>query len=442
MTPRSQPLHRRALWTAAVTARAPIEARFPFRSPEAIERAQRRRLRATVDHAYEHVPYYRETMRRLGLTPADIARAEDIARLPLIERDELQRDPEYFVSRTLPAEKRLEVRTSGSTGEPILFWRDPRSLLQRVIGFQRLEPVLALLTGTRLRRRQALIMAPDSSTSGVNKAVRHRLLPSIRTVHQVFSLFTPPAELAAAIERFEPDMITGYGSAVEALFATILAREEPGHLPSVVVYAADSLSEPMRAEIAALGVNVLSVYQAVEMPTIGFECEQHVGHHLNVDLCPLRLIDSQGRESEPGERGDVVVSNLVSRGTVLLNYRLGDTARSLPGRCTCGRSLPLLSWVEGRTNEWLRTESGENVHPQTLRSILRRGLRGAAVPSSAGAPGARTDPRRGGACGGRGPRPAAIEGGAAELLDELAVEVAFTTSLPRTEAGKVRSTVS
>ena len=197
MTPRSQPLHRRALWTAAVTARAPLEARFPFRSPEAIERAQRRRLRATVDHAYEHVPYYRETMRRLGLTPADIARAEDIARLPLIERDELQRDPEYFVSRALPAEKRLEVRTSGSTGEPIVFWRDPRSLLQRVIGFQRLEPVLALLTGTRLRRRQALIAAPDSSTTGVNKAVRHRLLPSVRTVHQVFSLFTPPAELAA-----------------------------------------------------------------------------------------------------------------------------------------------------------------------------------------------------------------------------------------------------
>jgi phenylacetate-CoA ligase len=381
-------------------------------------------------------------MRERGLTPADITRAEDIARLPLIERDQLQRDPEYFVSEGLPPEERLEVRTGGSTGEPILFWRDPRSLLQRVIGFQRLEPVLAQLTGRRLRRRQALIAPPDSSTSGVNKAVRHRLLPSIRTVHQVFSLFTPPKELAAEIERFEPDMITAYGSAIEALFAILLAREDPGHLPSVVVYAADSLSERMRAEISALGVNVLSVYQAVEMPTIGFECEQHVGHHLNVDLCPLRLVDAEGCTAGSGVRGDVVASNLVSRGTVLLNYRLGDTARSVPGSCACGRSLPLISWIDGRTSEWLRTAAGESVHPQTFRSILRKVpgvLRYQLQQERPGhvrilvvaAPGADADHVR-----------VSVEGESAELADQLAVEVAFTDSLPRTEAGKVRSTVS
>ena len=52
-----------------------------------------------VAHAYEHVPYYRETMRRLGLAPGDIAVGGDLAKLPLIEREQLQRDPEYFVSR-------------------------------------------------------------------------------------------------------------------------------------------------------------------------------------------------------------------------------------------------------------------------------------------------------------------------------------------------------
>jgi hypothetical protein len=49
------------------------------------------------------------------------------------------------------------------------------------------------------------------------------------------------------------------------------------------------------------------------------------------------------RTPDPRTSGEVVVSNLVNRETVLLNYRLGDVAASLPDRCPCGRSLPLLS---------------------------------------------------------------------------------------------------
>ena len=99
---------------------------------------------------------------------------------------------------------------------------------------------------------------------------------------------------------------------------------------------------------------VLSVYQAVEIGIIGWECERQCGHHLNVDLCPIRILDSDRRELPIGESGQVVTSNLVNRGTVLLNYMLGDLATRLPEPCGCGRSLPLLSHVQGRTTDWLR----------------------------------------------------------------------------------------
>ena len=54
----------------------------------------------------------------------------------------------------------------------------------------------------------------------------------------------------------------------------------------------------------------------------------------------------------------MVVSNLVNRGTVLLNYRVGDLAARLPEPCGCGRALPLLSEVQGRRTEWLESSSG------------------------------------------------------------------------------------
>src|SRR5437764_13309282 len=76
-------LARRAAWSAWLAWNAPREARFPLRSVEAVERAQRRRVRAVVAHAHRHVPYYRETLRRLGLAPGDLRTAEDLAPLPL-----------------------------------------------------------------------------------------------------------------------------------------------------------------------------------------------------------------------------------------------------------------------------------------------------------------------------------------------------------------------
>src|SRR5215207_2625260 len=100
-------------------------------------------------------------MRRLGLGPADFGGADDLAKLPLIEREQLQRDPEYF-----PAPRALgnytEFHTNGSTGEPIAIFRSAPSGLRR-LGFERMEPTLARLSGTRWRRREALILPPIGS---------------------------------------------------------------------------------------------------------------------------------------------------------------------------------------------------------------------------------------------------------------------------------------
>ena len=427
-------LPRRFAATVKLTARAPIEARFPFRPPAAVERAQRRRVEAAVAHAVEHVPYYRETMRRLGLTPADLRTADDLAKLPILERDQFQRDPEYFLSRAHPRDDHVVMRTSGSTGEPIEFLRDGNGLMQRLAAFQRMEPILATLSGKRWRRRHALIAPTSSSTTTVNAATRDRVLPAVRTVHRTFNLFVPPAELAAEVSAFRPDVVTGYGSAIEALFVELLREGDEPHLPRVAIFAADVLAEPMRRAITAAGVEVLSVYQAVEMPTIGFECEAHAGHHLNVDFCPLRIVDADGRDLPAEETGDVVTSNLVNRGTVLLNYRLGDRAARLATECACGRTLPLLSPVQGRVSEWLRTASGEPVHPQVLRSVLRKvpGLLrytleqdrpGFVRVIAVTAPSADTE---------------ALRAEVANAADGLETDVVFTDDLPREAGGKVR----
>jgi phenylacetate-CoA ligase len=350
------------------------QARFPFRPETAIRKAQERRIRATVAYACAHVPYYRETMRKLLLSPEDIRTASDLARLPLIERDQLQRDPEFFLSAEWPAQACVLLQSGGTTGAPVTVFRDPASLLAEAAHRERLRSLVARLAGSRIRYREATINPLDSSVATARDALRRNSLvpPSIRVQRRLFSMLAPPAELIVELEAFRPRVISSYGSFLEALFAT--AREQGRRLPHtrVAIYGADPCSGPLREWARTeLGIEVLSSYNAVETPQIGFECDHHRGHHLNIDLCPVRVIGADGREAADGSAGEVVASNLVNRGTVLLNYRLGDVVTRVAQPCSCGRTLPLCSYLERRGTRWLDLGEGVTIHSQALQLVLR-----------------------------------------------------------------------
>jgi phenylacetate-CoA ligase len=379
-------------------------------------------------------------MRRLGVGPADFRTVADLAKLPLVEREQLQADPELFASRAQPLDRYIEVRTSGSTAEPIVFFRHLRGPLQRSLGFERMEPMLARLLGTRWRRRDAVIVPPQSWRANGDSAPQLQWLGlHLRARVLNLSLFDQPAEIARELDSFRPHLVKSYGSLIEMLYTHLLGEGRGFHRPRAVSYTGDAVSEPLRSVLRdELGIAVLGVYQAVEAGVIAWQCERQAGHHLNVDLCPIRIVDADGRELPAGEPGEVVVSNLVNRGTVLLNYRLGDVAARLPERCGCGRSLPLLSDVQGRRTEWLESRSGDPVHPQAFRNVLRSvdGIRrfqlvqerpGEVRVVAVLAPDAPRDEV--------GPR---IVEGLRGLDASIRAEVEFAESLPRTEGGKVR----
>ena len=312
-------------------------------------------------------------MRRLNLTPADFRTVRDLALLPIIEREQLQRDPEYFVSERWPPQQCVMLESGGSTGEPLRIFRDPPALFAGAAQYERLRAVISRLA-RRLRYSEAAVYPPDSSTATTINALHARtLVPAdFRLRRRAFSMFQSPAELIAQLNGYGADVISSYGSYFDALFAHIREHRPPFAVPRVVVYGADSLSAPTREWVSnVLGVEVLSSYGAIEAPHIGFECELHRGYHLNVDLYPIRLVGPDGRAVEGEGRGEVVVSNLVNASTVLLNYRLGDIVNAVEEPCPCGRTLPLCSYLERSTAAWLELGDGRTVHAQGLKAVLR-----------------------------------------------------------------------
>lgn len=365
----------RLMWTAYLAHHWRGQSRFPYRCSTEIECAQARRVRRIVAHAYDTVPYYRETMDRLALRPDDFRHARDLARLPILERQRLQRDPEYFVSRVAPRAPHLKTSSGGSTGAPRTVYWDTAAIFENAAHSERERSIVAGLVGRFIHYRESVITSELASDHTIQALYRERtLLPArARLQHQYLSLFDSPAKNVSMLNEFQPDIIRTYGSYLGLLFSYVHNTGVRFHRPKVVFYDADELPVAARRLITeTFGIPVLSAYQAIEAFKIGFECELHRGLHLNCDLYPVRIVNSAGTEVVSGENGDVVVSNLINRATVLLNYRLGDIAFVQPELCPCGRTLPLLSFIQGRTDDWIRLPSGESIHPQSVRTIFTK----------------------------------------------------------------------
>lgn len=396
---------RRAFNMAYAGGLAQFERQVPFWPLERTMRLQRRRIRSIVHHAYETVDFYRREMDARGLSPDQFTTPEDLERLPLISAEDLARSPMDFVSAPYRRAGREVFMTSGSTSgvrKPIFI--DNGYLVRRIARSERDRRVVARLAGESWI---GLVAREFLADRGDGRAARplHRLIAG----HNRLSIFpadfssrteramwneqslvprkavhrhhlSPHASFEEALQRLDelrPRVVLSFGSYVEHFMRALAASGRSVALPRLWIYMGDMVSsDARRLAEDQFGVQLYSVYGAMEAGSIGFQCELRLGFHLNVDLCALRLIDERGKTVGPGHSGEVVVSPLDNRAMVLLNYRLGDWATLQESPCPCGRSLPVLARLEGRRSEVISLPSGQQLSVLNLEGAFAAELRG------------------------------------------------------------------
>jgi phenylacetate-CoA ligase len=389
--------------TAAVAAISRRERKVPFLPMAALEQLQRRRIRSLVRHAYDTIPFYRRVMDDQGLRPGDIETADQLSAFPMIDGKDLTVDPMRFVSEPFRQKGREVFKTSGSTSglrKPI-FW-DHASLLIRAARGERDRVVIARLAG----ERWSGVIAREFMTNerrhtlgrllGVDTEGHHRLLIlpadfSSRTQRVIWNERSglprkpvhyhhlPPAVpfrvAAAHIQAIRPNVVLSFGSYADQFFRYLDDSGITIPPPKLWMYISDRLSPEGRALAEGMGCSMYSVYGAMEAGTIGFQCEERTGFHLNIDLCAVRIVDGEGRPVPPGTSGNVVISPLDNRAMALFNYSLGDRAAISPDPCRCGRTLPLLARLEGRRSEMVALADGRELSSLMLEGLFSRELR-------------------------------------------------------------------
>ncbi|MGZ8269401.1 MAG: phenylacetate--CoA ligase family protein [Burkholderiales bacterium] len=366
---------RKAYWNTYTLWHVRDEARLPFRPLDEITALQNRRVQAIVAHAYDTVPYYREVMDAARLKPRDFRTADDLARLPMLSGEDLARDPSRFLSDRYKDCRPLKLQSSGTSGFGKTIFYNTAALFLTLAHGHRQRHVIAHFVGKRFGYRE-MRLAREGSVAFKMREFYEANSWVPRKIDLERSYGSPGERFEDTIARWnaaQPDVVHGYGTHVGAVFRHAARHQLALHRPRCVTYGADHMAEADRVLIEKeFGVPIVSTYQATEALRIAFQCQHRNAFHLSIDHTAVRVVDARGNSVAPGGRGEVVISNLVNRATVLLNYRIGDVATLSAAPCACGGTLPTIDAIDGRADDLLFLGEGHRIHAHVALAPLLR----------------------------------------------------------------------
>jgi phenylacetate-CoA ligase len=348
-----------------------------------LEAAQLKTLRVLVEHARATSPYYRERFTRAGLGDTVSLDAAAWLRVPVSRRRELQKAGEALFSTRPPAAhgKVVAATTSGSTGQPLRFARNDVTMT-----YWRAFTLRDLVWHDEdtLPKIGALRYAPVGQAEAPHGIASPHWNNSIAVVFP-----TGPAvmlNVAASLdeqldwlERERPQRLTTFPSNFLALaeHARRTGRTLPriGRLRSV----GEMLTPEARATIAeAFCGKVVDLYSCEEAGYLALECPEHGNYHVQSENVKLEILDEQDNPCPPGTPGRVVITSLNNFASPLIRMDLGDYAE-LGEPCPCGRGLPVLRRILGRSRNRLVLPNGETRYPRVGEKAIAEAAEGVTV---------------------------------------------------------------
>ena len=315
---------------------------------ETIRARQYGQLRRLVRFAIEQVPHYRDHLAATGLSGVEAIDHENFLHWPVLAKSAVQQDGNRFLSRNLP-EGHAGVHwttTSGSTGQPLraansgsgIFFQ--HALLLRSQIWYGLDP----------REKFAIIRATTPTAVnadwGMPANMAFRTGPSV-----TMSAFEDHRDQLRWLRREAPAYLLAHNTNLRALLGTSVRDELIPASIRVVIGFAD-MAAPDTTELAHehWHASYFQTYSCSEVGTMALQCPLREHLHVQSEHVLLEILRPDGSPCVPGEVGRVVVTDLHNFAMPLIRYELGDQA-AFGAPCACGRGLPVLQEIAGRTSD-------------------------------------------------------------------------------------------
>jgi phenylacetate-CoA ligase len=337
-------------------------------SPERIQRHQVARLREFLGTVAVTVPYYETLFRQIGFNPADVRSASDLAAIPFLTKAIIRSHTEALKARL--ATRLTRGNTGGSSGEPLIFFLDNDRISHTVAAKWRYtrwwgvdigDPEI-VVWGSPIE-----LSAQDWVRAARDWVLRSTLLPAFEM---------SPASLDSFVARIRarrPAMLFGYPSVLAhiARHAERNAQRMDDLGIRVAFVTSERLYPDQRSQIERVfGCAVANSYGGRDSGLIAHECPAG-GMHTSAEDIVIEIVDGDGKPQPPGAAGEIVVTHTAGKGFPLIRYRTGDVAVLDDRRCECGRGLPLIKEIQGRTTDFVVARDGTVMHGLALIYVVR-----------------------------------------------------------------------
>ena len=337
-------------------------------TPEKLKKLQLERLRTLLTKAGEHVPYYRDCFASLGFAPLEIKSLVDLQKLPFLSKAIIRAEGDRMKSEI--AKGLARFNTGGSSGEPLIFF----------IGNERVShDVAAKWRATRwwdvdIGDREIVVWGSpiELTTQDKVRQIRDRLMRTY--LIPAFEMSEAKLdEFVATIRSFRPTMLFGYPSSI-----SLIARhaEKRGQIMNdlgikVAFVTSERLYDHQRDDIARVfDCPVANGYGGRDAGFIAHQCPQG-GMHITAEDIIVEIVDSEGNPVPHGTAGEIVITHLATSEFPFIRYRTGDVAVLSDKSCACGRGLPLIEEIQGRTTDFVVAADGTVMHGLALIYTLR-----------------------------------------------------------------------
>lgn len=360
-------LHERLKGHDSVALRKRLE-QSQWWTTEQLEAYRVTRLRQFLRHAGQHVPYYRQLFARLNFDPDVVGSLDALRMLPRLTKSDIRANVEKLKADDHGPLTRYN--TGGSSGEPLIFYMGKGRKSHDVAAKWRATRWWGVDIGDT-----ELVVWGSPLELGAQDRVR-RLRDGLMRSHLLPAFEMSPGNLDRFVETIRatrPTMLFGYPSSLSLIAQH--ARQQDVALNTlgirVVFVTSEKLYDEQRAVISEVfACPVANGYGARDAGFIAHQCPSG-SLHISAEDIIVETLDPQGRSVAAGEMGEIVVTHMATGDFPFVRYRTGDMGVLSNAPCTCGRSLPVLKEIQGRTTDFVVARNGTVMHGLALIYTVR-----------------------------------------------------------------------
>lgn len=334
-------------------------------SPEQMLAFQRSQLAQLLMHAKKNVPFYKTRLDPvLGKNgEIDWNRWHEI---PILKRHHLVEERDSMLATQLPPGHggTWEKFSSGSSGTPIITRHNILEGWVSAVVMHRAQ----CWHNMDWSRNYLSWMGNDDEVARWPEGKKRIswapswLEPDQRGNNYAINRSTPEDKVIEFILRKDARYLAGRPKSLQSIALAAERQNTKIKLDTLSVFSTAVTDDEREDFCRIFGANVMSLYSSGEGGKMAISCNTGNHYHLNSELDYVEILNDEGQPCSIGEPGRVVVTPLYNTAQPLIRYEQGDIA--IRGRpCSCGKQLPVLQEISGRTTHLFRFPDGRKIAP-------------------------------------------------------------------------------